>query len=276
MKLGRVVMGRGVAVLVAAVSACGDAPSEPEAPLLFEGVFTADEGQRGEGELRVAEIELRDGQYRLLPDGCSDVECEEWGTFELDAVKGELRLLADGARDAEVIPFEVDEAEDATSEETSDDTAQATSDPGLAIKNGKLVDTKPLLKKRNVRLVKRTRLLKRRYTKLLGGCSSSQISAAQATCRNDRCPSQGKTSRGLNSCSVVNGRPSFSCACSGASTSTATACGRAQAEFLRCIDNLFDCRDILDCRGRFIRQTDSLDSCAKPKERGFCRDFGKP
>lgn len=107
MKRASVVAMSIAAALVTMTAAC-DAPEdekapEPEAPLVMRGVFVADEAERAGG---IDEIELRGTRYRLLADGCNDIECEEQGRFEHDVARAELHLTPDRSGIRYTLAFE--------------------------------------------------------------------------------------------------------------------------------------------------------------------------
>lgn len=267
------------AASVLAMTAACDAPEDeptatPEAPLVLRGIFVADEDERAGG---IDELELRGARYRLLADGCNDIECEEQGRFAHDAAQAALHLTPDRSGITYTLPFTIDEvepAEDAVG--ASDEEAFA---PVLGViadeKHGAVspTETQKLLVKRNVRLVRRGRLLNRRYVQRQGGCSTQQIAAAKADCRDRVCA--GRQSRGLNYCSVSGGRGTYSCACSAGTTGGGGACRSAQTAFLRCADDASgrSCGRMPDCRGAFMDSTDSLNGCTRPTIRGGCAGY---
>lgn len=261
--------------MAAACSPVDEPRTEAEAPLVFDGVFVPEEASAG----GIDELEFRGARYRLLADGCTDLECEEQGSFERDAARAELRLVPDRSGVPYTIPLEVDDAE-ATEETETESVPNADAfTPILGVigstEHGNIAptNTQRLLERRGVRLVRRVKLKRSRYTKREGGCSAQQIRAAQAACSNDGCA--GRQSRGLNYCTASGGRASYSCACSTGSTGSGGACRRAQTNFLRCMDlaTVRGCGYAADCRGDFINATDSLNGCGRPTVRGGCAGY---
>lgn len=258
-------------ITIAALAACAPSSKEEDVSssttFVLDGVFVPEDGN--------GEIEFQEDQhYRLYPEGCASEECEEQGTFELRG--RDLILSIDGSPENQrTIPIEIEDTEDADSaqdDQANDPNDQATAD-GLRPQN--LTDNRTkLISGRRVKLVRGVRLLKRRHVKLLGGtCTQSQITAAQASCRDVRCPSQGKKSRGINYCQKSsNGSASYSCACSGgsAASSAPTGCSRCQWSYRRCRANQISCPKMADCLGDFYNCSDSYQNCSTPQVKDFC------
>lgn len=272
--------------VLAATAACEPEAPEPEVPIELSGVFVAD-ADDGAG---ISEIELGDGRYRLLADGCTQAQCLEEGRFEIVEARHVIRLDPDGVREPHEMDFEILDAtdhggDDAADEElVPDDGADEGASDGAGEGVNEAAETSDALRLQNLykptklqlrraRLVRRARLLRRNYTRQQGNCTQSQIAVEQRICRA-QCSLQGRNSRGINFCSASSSGYVWSTCQCGSSRPATSPCDACRSSFSRCMANAGanNCYiEAANCRGRFYSCPGASADCAKPPESGACR-----